>query len=705
MHIITPTLIKKRIALVCLFIAFSAVCLAARMAYLQIFHSSWLKNHAMDQRLDDRTIHAKRGTVYDRTGKTLAVSTVADSVYAEPDHIKNPEETAAKLAAILQLDAAKLAQRFTQGGAFTWVKRIITPEQSKAISALELEGVGLTQESKRYYPNGNLAAHVLGFVGIDNQGLAGIELAFEQYLKGIPGRIVTETDPGGRQLPDGVKKIMPSQDGQDLVLTIDQTIQFIVERKLDKAMRDTQAKAAAIVAMNPKTGEILALASRPDYKPETYDEYSPIAWRNNVISNVYEPGSVFKIVTASAALQEQVATTGEQFVDPGYIEVQGNRIYNWDGGDGSEKGNFVDMIKKSSNYALISLGMRLGPDRLYQYIDNYGFGKKTNVDLPGEEAGVIIPKNEVRTLDWATMCIGQSIAVTPLQLLTAVSAVANDGVLMKPQIVKEIRTKDGKTIKTYQPEAVRQAISLDTAQQMRYVLEKVVSEGGASKAAVPGYRFAGKTGTAQVAGPGGYEPGKYVASFVGFGPLDEAPIAMAVVLFEPKGAYYGGQVAAPIFSEIMREVVQYYNIFPAAKPAAAGEADKNKSSALLAIPNCLNLTVAEATRLLQANGFSVKTEGGGERVTDVSPGVGSLINAGGSVTLYAAQQNPLQEGETWVPYVQGKTIRETGELLSQAGLSFYPIGSGIAIQQEPAFGTKLPVGSTVTVYFANRPPP
>ncbi len=706
MHSITPKLIKKRIALVCLFITFSAACLAARMAYLQIFHSSWLKHNALDQRLDDRTIYAKRGTVYDRTGKTLAVSTLADSVYAEPNRLQNAEETAAKLAAILQLDAAKLTQRFKQGGAFTWVKRIITPEQSKAITDLQLAGVGLTQESKRHYPNGNLAAHVLGFVGIDNQGLAGIELAFEQYLKGTPGRIVTETDPGGRQLPDGVQKILPSKDGQDLVLTIDQTIQFIVERKLDKALKDTQAKAATIVAMNPKTGEILALASRPDYKPETYDEYSPLNWRNNAISNVYEPGSVFKIVTASAALQEQVVTTGEQFVDPGYIEVQGNRIYNWDGGDGSEKGNFVDMVKKSSNYALISVGMRLGPDRLYQYIDNYGFGKRTNVDLPGEESGVIIPKNEVRTLDWATMCIGQSIAVTPLQLLTAVAAVANDGVLMKPQIVKEIRAKDGKTIQAYQPEVVRQAISPDTARQMRYILEKVVSEGGAGKAAVPGYRFAGKTGTAQVAGPsGGYEAGKYVASFVGFGPLDEAPIAMAIVLHEPKGAYYGGQIAAPIFSEIMREIVQYYNIFPAAKPAAAGEADKNKPSALLAIPNCLNLTVAEATSLLREKGFTVKTEGGGERVTDVSPGVGALINTGGSVTLYAAKQNPLQEGETWVPYLQGKTIRETGELLAQAGLSFYPIGSGIAIQQEPAFGTKLAVGSTVTVYFANRPPP
>lgn len=699
--IVTIKLIKKRIALLCLFIAVCAFGLMGRMAYLQIFHSDWLKANATEQRLDDRTLHAKRGTIFDRTGKTMAVSTMADSVYAEPRHIKDPDQTAAQLAQILHMDAAKLAQKLKQASDFMWIKRLVTPEQSKAIVDLHLDGIGMTQESKRHYPNSNLAAHILGFVGIDNQGLDGVELSFDKYLQGIPGRVVLESAPGGAQLPNGVHSFTTSQDGQDLFLTIDQTIQFIVERKLDKAMKDTQAKAATIIAMNPKTGEILALANRPDYKPENYDEYPPIAWRNNAVSNVYEPGSCFKIITASAGLQEGVVTPGEGFVDPGFIEVQGTRINNWDGSDGSEKGTFVDMIKKSSNYALITVGMRLGPDRLYQFIDNFGFGKKTNVDLPGEEAGMIIPKHDVRTLDWATMCIGQSIAVTPLQLLSAVTAVANDGVQMKPQIVKEIRAKDGKTIKVYNPEAARQAIAPDTARQMRSILEKVVSEGGASKAAVPGYRFAGKTGTAQKAGEtGGYEAGKYVASFVGFGPLEEAPIAMIIVLYEPKGLYYGGQIAAPVFSEIMREIVQYYNITPAAKPSAAGPG-KNQGAGVSTVPNVLNNSVAEASRILRESGFSVKIEGNGGRVIDMAPGAGAQVNNGSTVTLYALVQSPLPEGETWVPNVQGKTIGETGLLLTQAGLSFYPVGSGLAVRQEPAFGARIQTGATVTVYFAN----
>lgn len=703
---ITTKLIKKRIGLLFLMIAFCAFGLIGRIAYLQIFHSDWLKDNATEQRLDDQTIHAKRGTIFDRTGKTLAVSTLADSVYAVPREIQNPEQTAAQLAEILQIDAAKLTQRLKQGSTFLWVKRIITPEQAKAITNLHLAGIGMTKESKRHYPNSNLASHILGFVGIDNQGLDGIELVFENYLKGTPGRIVLETDPGGRQLPDGVQSTVPSQDGQDLILTIDQTIQFIVERKLDKAMKDTQAKAATVIAMNPKTGEILALANRPDYRPENYDDYPPLFWRNNAVSNVYEPGSSFKIITASAGLQEKVVTPEERFVDPGYIEVQGRRIHNWDGNEGGGEGDFVAMVKKSSNFGLITVGMRLGPDRFYQYIDTFGFGKMTNVNLPGEASGMFIPKNEAKPLDVATMSIGQSIAVTPLQLLTAVSAVANDGILMKPQIVKEIRGKDGKTLKAYEPEVVRHTITPDTAQQMRNILERVVSEGGASKAAVPGYRFAGKTGTAQKVGnTGGYESGKYVASFVGFGPLEEAPIAMLVVIYEPKGSYYGGEVAAPVFSEIMREIVQYYNIIPSAKPGAVAGQSTPNAITLSTVPECLHLPVTEASRILRESGFAVRVEGNGERVIDVVPAVGKQTNKGSMVTLYAAAQNSLAEGETLVPNLQGKTIRETGELLSRAGLHFYPIGSGFAIQQEPAFGAKLRVGSTVTVYFANQPQP
>lgn len=695
-------MIKKRIAFLFVLIAIFAVILIGRMAYLQIFHSAWLKGNATGQRLDDQTLYAKRGTIYDRSGKALAVSAPAESVYAVPNDIKNPEQTAAQLAEILNIDAGKLTQRFKQGGYFSWVQRLVTDDQAKAIRSLNLPGIMLTKESKRRYPNGNLAAHVLGFVGIDNQGLDGIELAFEPHLKGTAGRIILETDPGGHQLPNGVHGTLPSQDGQDVYLTIDQTIQFIVERKLDKAMRETQAKAATIIAMNPRTGEILALANRPDYQPETYDNYPPLTWRNNAVSNVYEPGSTFKIVTAAAALQERVVKLDEHFVDPGFIEVQGRQISNWDGHEGGGEADFVGLVKKSSNYGLATVGMRLGPENFYKYLEAFGFGKITNVDLPGESAGMVIPKKDVRALDIATMSIGQSIAVTPLQLLSAVCSVANDGVMLKPQIIKEIHSRDGQLVKAFKSETVRQVIDSATAQDMRYILEKVISEGGAGRAAVPGYKMAGKTGTAQkIAETGGYENDKYIASFVGFGPLEEAPVALLVVLYEPKGRYYGGEIAAPIFSDIMREIIQYYNISPSSKSLPVAVPSSGKQVAMTAVPSCLHLPASEAGRIMRESGFLVKVEGNGENVSEVVPPVGSKLAMGSTVTLYTGNV-VVPSGETSVPYLVGKTMREAGDLLAQTGLNFYPVGSGLAVQQEPAMGTKIKLGTTVTVYFEQR---
>ena len=695
--------IKKRIAIMLLAFAILPIGLIGRMAYLQVFRSTWLKENATEQRLDDKTIHAKRGTIYDRSGKALAVSAPVESVYAVPKDVKNPEQTAAQLAEILHMDAGKLTQRLKQGGYFTWVQRMVADDQAKVIRDLKLPGVVLMKESKRRYPNGNLAAHVLGFVGIDNQGLDGIELAFDTYLKGTAGRITVETDPGGRQLPNGVHGVVPSQDGQDVYLTIDQTIQFIVERRLDKAMRETQARAATVIAMNPKTGEILALANRPDYQPETYDAYPPLAWRNNAISNVYEPGSVFKIMTASTALQTKVVTADERFVDPGFIEVQGQRISNWDGSEGGGETDFVGLVKKSSNFGLATVGMRVGPERFYQYIEAFGFGKPTNIELPGESSGMVIPKKDVRALDIATMSIGQSIAVTPLQLLSAVCSVANDGVLLKPQIIREIHGRDGKLVRQFKPETVRQVIDSDTAQEMRRILEKVVSEGGASRAAIPGYRIAGKTGTAQkVAETGGYESGKYVASFVGFGPLEEIPIAILVVLYEPKGQYYGGEIAAPVASGIMQEIIQYYNIKPSAKLQPETLPGAGKQSYTAIVPSCLHLPANEAGRMLRESGFVVKVEGNGESVNDISPAMGSRIEVGSTVTLYTANV-AVSTGETRVPYLVGKTMREVGDLLAQTRLGFYPVGSGLAVQQEPLAGTKIQLDSTVTVYFEQRP--
>ncbi len=685
--------IRRRAAVLFVFVALIMVGLIGRLIYLQSFRSPWLAESATDQRVREIPVEARRGVIYDRHGRELAVSVSSESVYAIPAEITSPEETAASLAAILNLDRENLAAKLKKRQSFLWIKRKIEPAAALAVRKLALPGVGITQENRRHYPHGRLASHVLGFTGIDSQGLDGVELAFDSYLRGRPGAVVIEYDARGREIPQATHRYVPPAAGQDIYLTIDTVIQQIVERELEKVLRDTQAQRVSIVAIAPATGEILALANKPDYDPNDFAAFPPKLWRNNVVSNAYEPGSTFKIITTAAALGEKVVSPDDRFFDPGSVEVQGRHIHCWrHGGHGSQ--SFTEVVKNSCNVGFVNVGLRLGAEAFYRHIAAFGFNKPTGIDLPGEARGLIVDYAKVKPINIATMAIGQSIAVTPIQLITAAAAIANDGQLLRPQIVREVRDKDGRVTRAFAPDPVARVIDGKTAQTVQGILEKVVQDGTGRNAYIEGFRIAGKTGTAQKVGDRGYAQGRYVASFVGFAPADNPRIALLVIIDEPVGPYYGGLIAAPVFGAVMRDILQYLQVAP-----QGGPAEREQAAAHVAVPAVINLPVADAARELKAAGLAVRIEEQGERVADQVPKPASRVPAGASILLYTKTPR-YPDGEITIPDLTGLTPREATALLADLGLLIRPAGGGAAAdRQDPAPGGKVVAGSEVSVHF------
>jgi len=654
---VMPVHIQRRLVVFLILTVLALVGLIGRVAWIQFGDGQRLSVRVQEQLRESRVTQSPRGTIYDRNGRELAVSNIAKSLYANPRHVKDPGQLAALLAPVLGISSESIQEQLMTSAGFVWLKRTLEPEQSKAVVALikehGLTGLGFIDESKRYYPNDNLAAQVLGFVGTDDIGLEGLEMSLDKTIKGRELKQAIDTDNRGTPIFNSIFSFIPEKQGKSVYLTIDSTIQYIVERALDNAMAKTGAKAAVVVIMQPKTGEILAMASRPTYNPNQFGRYSSRHWKNRAVSIVYEPGSTFKAIIAAAALEDGKVRPDERFVDKGFVEISGRRIKNW---SGESYGNvsFIDIVKKSLNTGFVEVGMRVGAAKLTNYVRNFGFGKATGIELPGEEEGLLFDPKQMRDSDIATMSIGQSIAVTPLQLTAAIAAIANDGVLLKPRIIREYRNQDGTVAETFDPVVVRQAISPETAHILTGMMEKVVSEGGAKKATVQGYRFAGKTGTAEKLKPegNGYLAGHYIASFGGFGPVDDPQVAALIVLDDPVGVYYGGEIAAPVFNEIMSQVMRYMNIRPQdgnLLPPAATAA---------AVP--------------------------------VPPAIA------------AEPPKSAPPGYVLAPALNGKTIREAGESLHQLGLTFVPVGTGKAVKQSVAPNTAVKPGSEIIVYFESR---
>lgn len=529
----------------------------ARLFFIQLFRSNYLKNIARKQHNLFVELEPRRGTIYDINLRPQAVNISVDSLYACPNDIdnKNKETIIRQLSSILKVNDSYLRERLFRKKDFVWLSRKVEPEQSQAIRRLKIKGVDFLKESKRCYPNSYLASNIIGFAGLDNAGLEGAELYYDKYLKGEPGWEMFVRDARQKKL-DLRKKMLLPKDGYDLVLTIDEVIQYIAERELDKAFKAYHAKGAIIIVMNPYTGEILAMADRPSYDLNEYAKAEMDTKRNRAVSDLFEPGSVFKIVTASAAIEEKRVSEEDKFFCENGVYKVGPHILH----DHRPHGwlTFREVIEQSSNIGTTKVAQGLGDSVLYRYIKLFGFGTKTGINLPGEISGMIKEPRQWSKISIAAIPIGHEVGVTALQLAAAISVIANGGQLVKPYIVKEIRDKYGENIKKFSPTVVRRVISSDTAYRVKKILAGVVENGTGKLARVPGFSSAGKTGTAQKLEPSGaYSHDKFIASFIGFAPEENPVISIVVILDDPRPYYFGGVVAAPVFKNVARDILLY----------------------------------------------------------------------------------------------------------------------------------------------------
>ena len=644
-----------------------------RLGWLQIVLADELRKQSENQLTADLTQKHPRGSIVDRDGEELAVSIMTGSLYVDPEGMsddsvgnkaqsqRNVRRLAADLLApVLHMDKERLYGIFTGGGRFVWLKRTMDPKDEEQVRRIikenKLPGLHFLEESKRYYTKKRTAAQILGFIGTDDVGLSGIEYQLNDVLKGKDTKYSLMVDAAGQQilgslLSDDPQDMQKQQEQLPTVyLTLDSKMQYVLEDAMDDAIARTQAKGAAAIIMDPYTGEILGMASRPTFDPNSFYKYSQESWNNKAVSMIYEPGSVFKPLVGCMGLTEGIISPGTIFNDNGSIRIADRVIHNWDG-EGLGYVPFSTIIKFSINTGMVQLGMSLGADRLISYAKKFGFGSPTGIELPGEECGISYDPKMMYEPDVATMAIGQGIAVTPIQVLRAICAIANGGELLQPYIIKKIVAPDGSIIREGKKQVVRNVITPEVASQMRAMMEKVVSEGGGKTAAIKGYRIAGKTGTAEkLAEGGGYAAGQYIASFVGFVPADKPKYAMLVMLDRPQGAFYGSQVSAPIFRDTLQQILVAKGIQPTNREGLPSFEMMNDAKAK-----------AKAKQMPQ-------------------------------VLL-------LPNGKIKLPDFKGIDMRYTAELLQQGHLRLKPYGSGIAYQQRPAPGAEVAEGTTVEVWF------
>jgi cell division protein FtsI (penicillin-binding protein 3) len=677
-----PDVSRRRALVVAVFLCLWMLLIGARLAYLQTAQHEWLTKRARAQQLDVEPQPAPRGLILDRQGRELARSIDVDSFYADPREVEDAEASATALARVLNIDGVALAVRLKEARearrGFIWLARRVEEEQSRAVRALKLKGVYSTEEQKRRYPKGALAGHVLGFVGGEEKGLAGVEQIYDATLTGEPGRVVFDADAKRRAFESNGSE---ARDGSTLVLTIDETVQHIVERELAAALERTQAKSAAAVVLDPHTGEVLALANAPSFDPNDAGKVSAESRRNDALQNIYEPGSTFKIVAFTGALEEKLITPDTRIDCPGSISLPGRVVHDHARGSLTA----TEALAKSSNVAAIKLGQRLGNERLYEYIRRLGFGAKTGVELPGETAGLVRPVAKWQPGSIGSVPIGHEVGVTPVQMAAAYASIANDGVRVAPHLVREVRDAEGKTVSRTEPESHR-VVSAETARVLRGMMEEVTLKGTARAAQLDGYTAAGKTGTAQKIDPRtrAYSQSKYVASFVGFAPLENPAVVIIVVIDEAVGLHQGGQVAAPVFREIANQVLPYLDVMPDQEPEAKSPAGQ-LAGAPAAAPVLPTATVS---------GRADEHEGGVVEASNL-PVVAERGAGGIGEVVYAS----ARERALVMPDLRGRSVRDVARICERLGLELEARGEGRALRQSPEVGAAVAPRQTVRIEF------
>jgi cell division protein FtsI (penicillin-binding protein 3) len=701
---------------------FSIICL--RLVYLQIFRYGDFEQRAEHQQQRSINVSAKRGVIYDRQGHELAMSIQVDSAFAVPTEIPDLANTVSLITRITGEDSRMVLADCRARKTFCWVARKGSAETIDRIRSMNLQGVHFQKESKRFYPKRELAAQVLGYVGTDDDGLSGIEREYNDPLQGKPGKMLISVDARKKWFSSIEKEPEP---GDNIVLTIDEKIQYIAERELDQAMKDTQAVAGTVIVENPRTGEILALANRPTFNPNVRKEIRNEALKNRAVSDVYEPGSTFKLVTISGALEEKLTNPREVFdCQMGSIVINGMRIR-----DSKPHGllSVSDVLAESSDVGAIKIALRLGEDRFYNYIRAYGFGQPTGIELPGETRGLTKPVSRWSKVSIGAISMGQEIGVSPIQLAAMVSTFANDGVWEGPRIVAATTPPQSaaQTV-VFRPEHERRVISPLTAAEMRQMMRQVVLHGTGRKAVLQGYTSAGKTGTAQKVDPatGAYSRTKYVGSFAGFAPINNPAVTVAVILDSAVGLHQGGQVAAPVFQRITQQVLEYMHVphdieLPPSRQIWLAQNQVKDSDLDESSPDHLGSALELADPTL-ADSMPSPAPPPAKPAAAQGPIVAAALREKAPpATVIAAQPAPLsdspspsstapsgtgtvvldvEQGGIEVPSFIGKSVRNALEVAQDSGLELNPVGSGIAREQSPAPGTHVIAGSRVVVKFA-----
>ncbi len=683
-----------------------------------------MQQKAVEQQTRDSLVASHRGAIYDRNKKKLAQSSTAQTITANPNEIqkskKDPLEIAAKLAPVLELDVNEVAEKLAKKTNHVTLKRRVEDDVANAVRALDLTGVYLQEDAKRYYPYGNFASHILGFVGDDNQGLGGIESLYDNTLTGNPGRVIALKNALDSDMPYKEEKHIDPENGTNVVLTIDEVIQHFAEKHLEDAYYEEKVLAgASAIVTDVDTGEVLAMVTKDDFDlnnpfalpDEVEAQVSAIKndeerltarnialqkmWRNKAVVDSYEPGSCFKIFTACMALEEGIMNLDSTFFCSGTKKVE-NRTIGCSHREGHGSQNFTQAMMNSCNPAFIDIGLAVGKEKFKEYYKAFGFMDTTGFDLPGEASGIFYSDANYNTVELATASFGQGPVVTPLQVISAVGAVANGGKLMKPYLVKELIDDDGNVVKKTEPTVVRQVISQKTSEQMCAILEAAVSQGTGQNAYIKGYRVAGKTGTSEKVPRGN---GKYVSSFIAFAPADDPKIACLVVLDEPSnGEYYGGAIAAPVVAKILEDTLRYLGIEPQ-------YTEEEKQTLDVFVPDVKGLSTNNAIKNLKSQNLTYRVIGEGETVRRQMPNAGSSLPANSVVILYTEEN--MSESVT-VPDVTGLSLSQAQALLAECRLNMAVGGAGgtgastnltIANSQYPLPGATAEAGSLVEVEF------
>lgn len=632
--------VRKRLIIGIGLVSLGFIALIVRLAYVQLWEGGELSAQAEELWRRNIPVTSKRGEIWDRNGERLAYNISSPTIMAVPAQIKDAKSTAAQLASVLGIKSEDVERIITKRQSSVYIKpggRKISLETAQKVRDLSLPGIVVAEDNKRYYPFGDFASHILGFTGGYNQGLTGIEQRYNTALNGIAGNVSFLADAAGRQMPNSSEKYVQPQDGLNLQLTIDKQIQTIMERELDQAMLDLKPKQIVSIAMDPKSGEILAMASRPNYDPGKYQEYPVEVYNRNLpIWMMYEPGSTFKIITLAAALEEgKVNLYNEHFFDPGRIEVGGARLRCWKkGGHGSQ--TFLEVVENSCNPGFVALGQRLGKESLFDYIRNFGFGQKTGIDLSGEASGILFKLNRVGPVELATTAFGQGVSVTPIQQIAAVSAAINGGKLYRPHIAKSFHHPEtGMVVDEVKPEIVRQVISPETSAKVRDALEHVVAQGTGRNAFIDGYRVGGKTGTAQKVVNGRYSPDEHIVSFIGFAPADDPKIVIYTAVDDPQGIQFGGLVAAPIVKRIMEDALHYMGV--EAREKQVTRKYRYDETPIVAVPNLMGKTLSDIYEDMNMN-FQLAKSGTGPTVIHQAPKPGTRVERGSTIRIYMGQE-------------------------------------------------------------------